>query len=98
LFTLLRLTLLLTPLATRELGTLLPNPPFIDIVPLVFGIADASVRYLVSLARRRLKHRAGGLSRPTVVLALELQHLQGLMTIGARAANELQNSKTMSFY
>jgi 5-hydroxyisourate hydrolase len=33
----------------RGLGVLLPEPPFIDVVPLDFGIADATGRYHVPL-------------------------------------------------
>jgi 5-hydroxyisourate hydrolase len=33
----------------RSLGTTLPEPPFIDEVPLDFGIADASLHYHVPL-------------------------------------------------
>ncbi len=33
----------------RELGVQLPDPPFLDEVPLDFGIADASGRYHVPL-------------------------------------------------
>lgn len=33
----------------RELGTVLPNPPFLDIVPLVVGLADPQAGYHVPL-------------------------------------------------
>ena len=33
----------------RELGTVLPNPPFLDVVPLVVGLADAAANYHVPL-------------------------------------------------
>lgn len=66
----------------RELGTSLPNPPFLDVIPLVFGLADAQVLFSFSAittpsprAARRVfgcDPGAGGVPRAAALLALEL--------------------------